>query len=248
MAYLRSLVLVFALAVRLSQARALTQVTVASGEWPPYTSVKLEKGGLANAIATEAFASQGVSLKIQYTSWSRAIRLVQAGAIDITLPWAMTPKRQQSFSAIPMGLSVERRLFFNKAKPFHWQNRTQLLSAKIGILRNYSYGAEFTPLLKSTNSEYGKDESANLKKLYRQRIDVFPCDVIVCSYFLSLLPFNIAREIGQDTTTFQSEPMFVLIGKEHPQHKEIIEVYRQGLATIRANGRLKELMSSFGVQ
>ena len=72
-------------------------VTIAVGDWPPYTSTDLPQARLAQTIASEAFALEGIDVVYRYCPWLRCYVEARKGNVDATLPWFRSEKRDKAF-------------------------------------------------------------------------------------------------------------------------------------------------------
>src|SRR3569623_833694 len=95
-------------------------ITLANGEWPPYTSESLPDYGSVSRLVTAAFAHEGIKVNYVFFPWKRALEDSRAGKLDGTLIWARTDYREADFLYSDAVLTTNYVLFFRKDKPVHW--------------------------------------------------------------------------------------------------------------------------------
>ncbi|NDV24401.1 hypothetical protein [Desulfovibrio sp. JC022] len=78
--------LLFVCAVRPVSAEQV--VTIATGEWPPYTGRNLPANGLCAEIVTEAFRVEGVKCRYKFYPWKRVLYMIKSGMAICSVPWS----------------------------------------------------------------------------------------------------------------------------------------------------------------
>ncbi len=72
-------------------------ITLAIGEWPPFTSEKSKKDKIAEIIVRESFKLENIDVKYTYFPWKRAYVSVLRGDFAGTFPWYKTENRKNTF-------------------------------------------------------------------------------------------------------------------------------------------------------
>ena len=139
-------------------------INLLTGEWPPYTSKSELKGKMAEAIVSEAFKLEGVTVKYEYYPWKRSYRSAKEGFGAGTFPWYKSEQRENDFIVTKEPLLKVKNVFFHlKSLDFQWESYEDLKKYSIGGTIGYTD----TALLQSKglNVQLVPREELNLKKL-----------------------------------------------------------------------------------
>ncbi len=229
-------------------ADAGEKVRLANGEWPPFTSEKLNHYGVYSHIVTEAFALEGFEVEYQFFPWARSYHNVKEGTWDGSLTWAPTPdKKKYVFFSDPVFFH-KKVIFHLKSFPFDWRTIADLKVFKIGAIREYTYGEEFDRAARSgkIHVEYTTGEIQNLKKLLTHRIHIFPSD-IDAGYDLIRTHFT-PEEAGLFThheKPIQEVYTCVIFTKKNPaKGRELLLIFNRGLEKLRESGLYAKLLEA----
>src|SRR5690606_41468897 len=96
-------------------------VTLANGDWAPYLGKDLPGGGPVAQLVSEAFASQGWTVKYEYYPWKRGYEMAKDGALDGSIVWSRNDERSADFAFSDAVLDLDTVVFYNKAKPLAWE-------------------------------------------------------------------------------------------------------------------------------
>lgn len=157
-----------------SDARSLT---LATGDYVPFTGQHLPDGGVVNGIIRDVAARSGFDVQFEYMPWKRALEATRRGSYDGTSYWYFSEEREADF--IHVGpLVEERQVFFAIAGPDlpAWSELADLSGLRIGVVPGFTYTPEFWGLGESgvLNLSEAPSNEANMRKLLAGRIDVFP--------------------------------------------------------------------------
>jgi len=217
-------------------------ITLAIGEWPPYTSSKNKKDKIAEIIVTEAFKYENIQVIYKYYPWKRAYISVLRGEYVGTFPWKNTIKRQNDFIVSKETIIRVKEVFFHlKSLNFHWDKYSDLKKYRIGGTIGYSH----IDILANQNLhvEQVPREELNFKKLAKKRIDIVPSSYIV--------GYNI---IGKNFTPSESTlftnhnkplhemDMVLLISRKIPNGNLLITKFNKGLRKLKESGRYDEII------
>ena len=153
-----------------------------------------------------------------------------------TFPWMKNAEREKIFYfSKPIDVS-KTVLFHLKSKPLSWKSYDDLKGKTIGGSIGYHYSDEFAAAAKAGKFNYktAKSDVINLRKLLKDRLDGFACDVAVCE---ALLKANFSAEEGAKitftTTAVDSTNMYLLVSKKLENGQEIIDLFNKGLEGIK---------------
>ncbi|MGL6450109.1 substrate-binding periplasmic protein [Aeromonas veronii] len=119
------------------------ELTLSTGEYPPYCSETLKYQGLIPHVVSEAFKSEGVSVKFQFLPWKRAFRLSEEGVVDGTVHWYESSERRKTHLYSDPILSETYVWFYLKSAPLEWRGYQDLADRKLAAVSGYTYNADF---------------------------------------------------------------------------------------------------------
>jgi len=225
--------------------QAKEMLTLAIGEWAPYTSSTEKNGKIAEHIVREAFALENIEVKYKYFPWKRAIVLVQRGDELGTFPWYKTPQRQKDFIISKEAILVSKTVFFHlKSLNLQWSKYEDLKNYKIGGTLGFYY----TPYLKKQGLKVEEvpREEMNFKKLLLRRIDMVPADFYV--------GYNILYKLftPQKAALFTNHPksilhdrMYLMLSKHIYNSQQIADSFDKGLLKLKGSGRYDKIIDEF---
>ena len=172
------LVAVISLLIGGVDARADMRVlTIATGDYEPYTGQNLPDGGIVNRLVQQIVEKAGYVPDFKYMPWKRTLEATRRGMYDVSSYWLYSEERDADFVHVGPVIEV-REVFFVRADANvqDWTSLEDFAGLRIGVVPGYTYTQEFWDLVDAgvlTVFESTSDE-ANLKKLRAGRIDVFP--------------------------------------------------------------------------
>jgi polar amino acid transport system substrate-binding protein len=231
----------------ISSAEAAPRVVrLTNGEWPPFMSNKLPGGGILSRIVAEAFRSVGITVQYTYFPWVRAYEEAKDGHYDGSVGWAPNPERLRWFDYSEVVITADMVFFQRKNHSVRWNTLSDLAPYRIGTTRGDYYSDEFAALQKAGKlkvDESATNEEDNFHKLLRGRIDLFPIERHVGLYLLNLhFPAWARDQLAQDRKPFWVAPLHLVIGHATPQRQELLALFNQGLAKLKASGRYQALV------
>lgn len=228
----------------LPEAFAGETVTVAVGEWPPYTSQHDVHAKIAQTLATEAFALEGVHTVYRYCPWKRCYVEVEEGRVDATLPWFRSAKREKAFLFSQEPLIHDKEVFFHlKSLDFHWTNFEDLKKYRVaGTLGYYDTDlleSEGVPLDKVTNEEL------NFEKMLVGRVDLYATSLDVGYYIIHKL-YDPTKAVlfTNDPKPLHEADTFVMFSRKIPNGASLRDTFDKGLRALKASGRYDEILSA----
>ncbi|WP_373976640.1 transporter substrate-binding domain-containing protein [Chitinibacter sp. SCUT-21] len=220
-------------------------ITLANGEWPPLQGQQLPDFGPASQVVTRALALRGIRVRYEFMPWRRALEESRKGNFAGTLLWSLNDDRKQHFWFSDAVYRSKTVLFYHHAKPVFWKNLPDLAGKKMGVTNGYSYGDEWEKLQREQVflTDIGNTDEQNLAKLLSQRIDGFPCELLVCQHLIA----THFPPITQKILLFQprpvhSETMHVLFSKNRSNGQWLAEQFNLGLQELKRSGELRRLL------
>jgi polar amino acid transport system substrate-binding protein len=233
-----------------TSAFAVRNINLTSGEWPPYLSIDLPKGGITAQIVTEAFAQQGINTYYGYYPWKRSFEYARRGfgAANFkwhgSLAWVETEQREQHFWFSDPIVSDNEVLFSLKSKPIHWQQIDDLRGISVGGTNSAVYPTlEKAARNKIITLEKVGDYQSLFERLLYQRIDAVALTRKVALHYMSHKLTDAERhQITYSETILEQRHFRLMLSKQHLENQHYLLQFNRGLEKLKASGRYAELL------
>lgn len=215
---------------------------VGASQWAPYVDRNAPDSGISIELIQQIFSKQGHEIELIYEPWSRLLKDLDKGAVDI-LP-AVWFKKERLESMIFSEPYLYNRLVFVKAKgdSFEFNSLEDLNDKVIGVVRAYAYDGKILDYPNATFAVAGTLAS-NLKKLTYKRIDLTLDDEYTIKFNASA---SILKQLEFSKNALDETPLHVTCAKSNEECATIIKIFNEGLNTMRESGELKHLLNSLG--
>jgi polar amino acid transport system substrate-binding protein len=224
-------------------AIAQTKITLANGEWAPYSSKELKYGGLSTHIVTEAFKLVGIDVTYEYVPWERGYILAKQGDIAGQLLRSRNAEREKYFLFSDPIMETESSYFHLKSFPFDWKTIDDLKGLVIGGTIGYNYGDDFNKAEKYGDIDVSRvnNDLQNIKKLILGRIDIFPVNTDVGYYLIHkhLTPEQGALLTHHKKPYIEKGNMFLLLSKKFKNSEDILKLFNKGLKLLSSSGKIE---------
>lgn len=242
-----ALVLLMVLSVYLLKAET---IKLTNGDWAPFCSQSLPGFGTCSMVVTEAFKEVGINVEYGFFPWKRAFENARKGNEWVgSVVWGKNSERAKDFIYPEEPVMEQKTVFFHlKDTNFDWDGTSgKLKSYKIGLTNGYSYGSFIDGKDKdaSLNTEIAPHDINNMKKLLKGRIDIFPSNFAV-GYQLIADNFNKADQLKftNHELPLASSKYYLIISKAHPKSEYLLKKFNEGIAKLKAKGRIKEIFEN----
>lgn len=224
-------------------------LVIAGGEWKPYVSKELPEHGFTTEIVKRAFEVSEVKVKVEFYSWPRALKVVQAHKAFGTYPWYFKEYRRETYKFSEPFIKTEEKLIYMKGNskiPASYHSLDELKHLKFGGLKDYSH----IKILRENGIEVDVSiEDINaIKKLYNGRIDTFPINPTVAMY---IIRHEYPEEVDQ--FAFMERPldpldvMGLIVDKNYPEAEKYLEAFNSGLKTMKASGEYDKILEKYKI-
>lgn len=225
-----------------SNVSAHEKLTIMVGEYPPYVSEHLKYNGVSARIIIEAFALENVLVEYKFTNWARAFHLVNEGIADGIGPILKNEEREK-FYYFSEPVLFETQVFFHlKDYQFNWGSMQDLIDLQIGVTISYSYGKEFDQASKLGKLDIQRvpSDRQNIKKLFSDRIQIFPQSLDVGYYMLQTeFPDKINQITHHEKFVNQSHNYFAL-SRKNPHGQYYMMLFNRGLQKLKDSGKYEQ--------
>ncbi len=231
----------------------IDKITLATGEYQPYSSESMDGYGFVSEVLTAAFGEVGIEPEFVFYPWNRCEKVITDGKIYATFPYVQNEPRKKKYNFSDYSVSSTRFLFFyhksnDKIKSgFSYDELTDLLPYKIALLEGYFT----TEILKNAGLEstFDKtvDEVSALRKLIAGRVDFVPLNELVGRQLIKKhFPEEADNFLTLDKALVEDKH-YLMISQTYPNAEKITEVFNKGLKTIKENGVYDEILAKYGV-
>lgn len=227
----------------LTTAASAQTLQMASGEWAPYIGSELKRQGVVAQILQEALQTQGATLHVRFLPWPRAYKATARGDYDLLAPAYVSAERKLRFLVSEPFLDTRVGFFTLPERPVQFDGLASLLNYRIGVVRGYANLDAFDRAA-FLDKEWVNSDLQNLEKLLRGRIDLAVMDQFTGQYLLATeAPIHL-RSVRFVEPPLAVKPLHVLIGQQHPQAAEILEMVNKGLQVLKAQGRIEAILQA----
>ena len=229
-------------------------VTVGTAHFPPFRIVgaKGEVGGVDAEIVKAAFRNLGYRVDMVAYPWSRTYKLGKSGRLPIIFSFTKSAEREKFFYFSDPINSVKDVFFVNRKRGIKWKKLADLKGMTVGVSQGYAYDPEFMKLIddgviKADYAAGANPELIHLRKLEKNRLDLFICEASVCSYQIQggrgqFADVDYINRVVGKTRTFH-----LGFSKTNPDAKRLLGEFNSELARMRKQGELDRLYRRFGI-
>lgn len=236
------ILIVFGFFSNSAPGQSLTGVRIATLDWPPYTGADLPKGGASTEVVRQAFEHAGMEPKVSYVPWKRAIAMAKNGLDGVVAYFpgyhchhveGFVPS--DPIGAGPLGFAD------NVAAPLEWSSLDDIGERKlaVGTVLGYANTDEFDAKAGTgwIRAIPAPDDTTNLKKLARGRIDAAVIDKMVLAYLLATEP-ELKGEAGAirfNATPLEDKTLYICF-TDTEEGRALRDAFNIGLAELDVPG------------
>lgn len=217
------------------------EIRLASLDYPPFSSPRLQEGGTLVALSRTALQLHGHSLKVDYMPWARVLLELKRGNYDGALPlWPneigdldLRPTRPLAYS--------EMGFFIRRGSPLQGLPLEDLKGLRVGIVRGYAYPKRLfsTGLI----PEEAASDISNLRKLAAKRFDLVLLEREVGLHLLHEEPLLYQQLIWQGRL-HERIPLLVGLRPDLSGSEDLIKQFDDGLKQLLASGEYLRILQT----
>ncbi|WP_286238862.1 substrate-binding periplasmic protein [Neptuniibacter halophilus] len=215
-----------------------------ANEWPPYTSARIQGGGLVVELISAAFKRQGINTRWEIIPWNRALREVAFNQLDGMPAWYSSERARKFLYSDPILLN-KIVLVKRKDRVFSWNTIEDLTPYTFVLLRGGVHSEEFDHSDKITRRYVSEEESA-IKMVAEGRVDLTIRDAGMLNYSLQGPLQEYQDKVEMVTPALSYNHLYFMVSRNHPRATEIIDTFNKGLKTIKLDGTMTSLKQQYG--
>lgn len=219
-------------------------ISVATGEFAPWSGKHLPHNGHVNHIIQEAFATQGISVEFFYLPWKRAFEEARIGKFDATSYWYENIERRDTM-LFSEPVIINRTVFFQRADAdtISWKSLGDLSRYRMSATVGFTYTDDFYRAIdaQTINPIMVPSDIQNIKLLMADRIDVFATDEMAGFYMAAQLSID-PRKLKVIEPPLNTPTGYFLASKANPDSQWLISTFNAGLKKIKANGTYRKIL------
>ncbi|MBF0230103.1 MAG: transporter substrate-binding domain-containing protein [Desulfamplus sp.] len=237
-------VLVFLSATICSAAK----VILVTGEWPPYTSEKMEGYGFLSEIVSAVFKEAGVEIEYQFYPWLRCEKNIKEGKAYAAFPYIITDERKAIYDfSDPLGKS-SFCLFYLKSNiktDVVWEKYEDLKKYNVGGTAGYWYEKAFADA--GIKLDLASSDELGVKKLHGGRFDLLATDELVgWSLIKTLFPADI-KKFAVVEKHLNNDELRLMVSKTYPDSQAITKKVNEALQRIKDKGIYSEILKKYNI-
>lgn len=235
---------------RAPEARVVRAV---SDLWPPYADrATNQRRGYVVDLLEEILAAAGYRVEYRTDPWSRCLEQVRLGHATVAIGAAADEVPGFVLPAQPCGMSGSS-FYTLPDSLWTWRGPQSLDEVHVVVAQDYAYGDVLDRALTAREAVggvsrlQGNDVTWRMIGLVmRQRAEVLIEDPAVVRYTLRRhdLAIDTLRQAGHLEASL---PIHVAFSPADPRSRELAQTWDQGLARLRAAGRLAEILAWYGL-
>lgn len=214
------------------------EIRLASLDYPPFSSPRLQEGGTLVALSRAALEQHGHSLIVDYMPWARVVLAIKRGDYDGALPLWPT-------DLVGLDLRPSRPLAYSEMGFFIRRDSTllglpleDLKGLRVGIVRGYAYPKR---LLSGVIPEEAASDISNLRKLAAKRFDLVLLEREVGLHLLHEEPL-LGQQVIWQGRLHERIPLLVGLRPARNGGEDLIEQFDDGLKQLLASGEYLRIL------
>ena len=220
----------------------INEIHLATVNWPPFLSETLPEQGILTAISKEAFKDAGITLKVSFVPWKRALENAKRGKYDGLLGAYKTDERLEYFHYTERLFDSEEGFIKRKGHHFRYQSLDDLKHFDIIVMRGTAPSDDLKAL--GFNVIDVAYQSDGLKVLAGGRPALLSMGRLQFLYFTDQGTdlHHLRDKLEVVTPIFKSYGLYNTLYRHHPQAAEIIRKFNQSLAKMHQDGRFDAIV------
>ncbi|MBF0303138.1 MAG: transporter substrate-binding domain-containing protein [Desulfamplus sp.] len=243
-------VIIFVVLVLLSASICVAEekVVLVTGEWPPYTSEKMEGYGFFTEIVSAVFKEAGLEVVYEFYPWLRCENNVKDGNAYAAFPYIITDERKTIYDFSDSLGKSEFSLFYLKSNiksDVVWEKYEDLKKYKIGGIAGYWYEKTFQ--CAGIKLDLAVSDELGMKKLQMDRFDLLATDELVgWTLIKTLFPSDI-NNFAVVKKPLNNDELRFMVSRTYPDAQAITKKVNEALKRIKNKGIYSEILKKYNI-
>ncbi len=210
------------------------QLTLATGEWQPYTSKEMTNYGKFTEILSAVFDEMGVDPQYRFYPWRRCFLNVKMGEVFGAFPYSITEERQKDVFYSESVVSSQNLLFYRIDKfpqGVVYEHLEDLKTYRLGGVIGYYYEEMFKQA--NLTVSYLPTEEKMLQLLYHKRIDFMPMNGQVGWHLIRKQHPTEIEKFATLSNPLSSEGLHLIISKKYPDAEKLLKQFNEALQIVK---------------
>jgi polar amino acid transport system substrate-binding protein len=240
--------LVFFILLLATPLSAGQKITLATGEWAPYTSEKMPGYGFVTEILSAVFKEAKLDVEYKFLPWLRGEQEVKAGEAFATFPYIATSERKKTYDFSDPLANTTFRFFYLKSRiksEVKWDKFVDLKSYSIGGTLGYWYKKDFDEAGLKVN--YTTSDLQGIKMLKAERFELLASE--------ELVGWNLIKaNFPQDAVNFavvkkalKKDELRLMVSRTYPNAAEINKKVNAAIKRIKQKGIYSAILKKYNV-
>ncbi|AUJ72626.1 substrate-binding periplasmic protein [Pseudoalteromonas sp. NC201] len=208
--------------------------------WPPY--VIDEDSGFTVDLVRAAFKAENQDFEMLITPFSRAMRMVEKGQVDIIPALWRSDSRDERFVFSKAYYSNRLVLISRTESEINFEHLEDLKGLSVCAIRGFRSEIALAQI-SQIRLEKLTNLTSCLSLLNKQRVEAVVSDELAFAYLRSQHTEFHHFKVHQ--STIAQWPLHIGISKSHPKATEVIELFDKGLLLLQTNGIYKATLKKY---
>lgn len=248
-----SFLLIFLISILIHATSAMAdEITIVADEWAPYNGKpNSTEPGYGIEIAEHVFEAAGHTVIYKVIPWNRAIMESREGCYNAIIGAVKEEVPDFIFPEEEFGVS-ENAFFAKRGSTWEYESLESLLTVKIGLIKDYSYGPELDTFFKENKNivnvqyAYGEDPLLiNINKLLHERFDIFVEDPNVL--LQKTMKMGVSDQIVKVGSIKGGDNVYIAFSPKIEKSKEYAEILTKGIRKLKDSGELEKILAKYGL-
>ncbi len=241
--YFKIILISLLLIISTLQSQSLKSLELVTGEWPPYTTSRIEGNGLITELVRAALQDMGYDPTFSFSPFFIAYELARKGTVTAAFPFFKNEERQKEMYFSDPLYEVTNVIFYNKNLNPNFnniKNISELKNYMVGFVRSYSYSNVIKKA--AVNSIEVKTEVTAFKLLMEGEIDLLPASKAVGRAIVDRHFGMIKHYLGIIPSLEYKETVHLIATKNKSSSRNFINRFNKSLQTIKEAGIYQEII------
>ena len=213
------------------------QLTVVTGQWPPFIDETAANRGFWSEIVTRAFEKAGIQTTLKFLPWKRVEFQIDHHN-QVSFAWIRTEEREKKWLFSDQFI-VGRMIAISRSdQPISWQTYHDLKPFRIGLTAGYSSGEAFDQFKTQLKVDEAPTDEMSLTMLLLKRVDLIVMNPPVAA---TLIRTKFQPEQRKHfhfilEPPISVNPNYIVCAKTYPKCQYYLKQFNKGLKVITQAG------------